>query len=1223
MTMHTRLFRWMVLVCLVVLGARLSSPAQAQGWHPIGPDYGSVLVLAHQPGNNAVVLAGTYFGGLYRSVDWGYNWVPLQVPFASSAVFSLDFDRLTPSRAYAGVYGSGVWRTDDGGLTWVNRSTGLNELIVQSVRADPLVAQRVMAATATGVYISNNAGQSWTPVAGLAGLHPKAIAFDPLRVGVVYLGSIGNGIWRSVDGGQNWVSIGPNPMPPVVAALTFDAAGSLYAATDTGVLQWKSGATAWVDLSFDLPRQFVSDVFAHPTVPNLIFASTGTGVFAMSNWAQTPNWFQWTHDGARFTTTDSQGLLFHVAGEIGSMQLSNNFGASWTRADYGMQTAFIGGMGSTMSGNGRRLIAATELGVMTLDDGSVWANKLPLREGVFDILAKGNAVYAGMETTGVWKSSDGGDTWATASNGIAPARVTGLGQTIETKPQLLAATSSGAYRSNDGGRNWSAIQLPEISYVHTIAADPVRPPIIYLGSGGGRVYKSLNGGKNFEFAGGNLPDEDIVQLVHAPWSGVYAVTATGKLYLTVDNGVSWYPAQNGCPSKVLAVAVDPQRSWIVYLATAGGGLCKSVSGGQQWSAINSGVDNPFVNSLWINPANPQQLWAGSVGVVYRSDDSGATWRSMSQGLPAGIVTALVGDPTNATHMLAIVYGSGVYRSQDSGATWTLRSDTPASRTALSLRYDAAQAGRVFRGTTRDGVQVSQDAGLNWQSSNNGMSLFVRSIAADPASSSTLYAGTLGGGVFRSRDAAASWVNVGLNNGNVFRVRSPVANQVLVGTSNGVMASIDGGDNWAHLGQSESFVFSMVTDPLNPMRVIGGGTGGRVWTTTGGANWQEVGAGLPRTDVLAMSLCSDGTLYAAPEQSGVWKTALGSLAPWQNPGGAGLENTRIARLACDPRSGVLYAGTNGKGVLLSNNGGVGWTPINSGLDGNIVSAVVPSPINAWEVWTALQDGSVFRSGNAGLQWQAMRTGLPPTGGVNQLVLAVDGAAYAATVQGIYWLAPGNTTWVRRSDGLPSGTVSTLWADPERSSTVYAAVAGSGLHRSTNSGVNWSPVSSDPTSADIVSMAGGSGRIYASTAGTGMVWSDDAGAHFSQAQAPQSIPQVVTDVVVDLADGGAIYAATGGQGVLTSRDGGARWTSVSNGLGIGNLLCLVVHPQRSRELYACTNDGVFVTRDAGANWHDMNQGLWNRNATSLAFDSLLPDVLYVGIEGGGIFYHDTRP
>lgn len=1203
--------------------------AQPRNWAPIGPDHGTVLVAAHQPSNGALMLAGAYFGGLYRSIDWGYTWKPQDVPFSSTSVFALHWDLRTPGRVFAGLFLDGVWRSDDAGLTWQKTSTGLTDGSVQAVSVDPGSSQIVLAATPSGLFRSANEGLDWAPVASLAGVSARALAHDPARPGTAFVGTNGQGVFRSTDGGLTWSGLGGGSALARVNSLSVDGSGHLYAGTEAGVYQLPQGSATWIDLRFDLPTdRAVLHVLAHPTAANVVFATTQVGTYVISNWASTPRWYLWNIEGTRFVVTDRQGLIAHVAGQIGSMKATIDFGTTWVRADHGIQTAFIGGMATSMQGGAWRLLAGADLGVSSLSQGAGWKSVLPLSEGVFDLHVRGTSAYAGTETNGVFKSSDGGTTWAAASNGIVPTRVTDLSFTADSAPTLIAATGGGAYRSTDGGRNWSPIRMADVSYVHTVAADPMRPPIVWMGTGGGRVYRSLDRGEHFSFAGTGLPNEDIVKLVHAPWTGVYALTASGKLYSTSNDGAGWFPVATPCTaSPAVALRVDPVRSWVLYLATSSGGLCKSESGGLSWTAINNGITQLGLVSLWINPVDSRQLWAGGVGRVYRTVDAGATWQPQASGLPAGPVTSLVGDSADPKRLYAVVYGTGLYESLDAGVTWSLRSTSDVASTALTIVPDPTAAGRLLAGTPTRGMQASADAGQNWNGSNTGMSLFVRSLTTDPGNPQTLYAGTLGGGVFRSQDGAANWVNVGVAAGNVFRLRSPSAQRVLVGTSNGVAESLDGGTSWTDFGQRIAYVRSMVADPADPRRVMVGGGGGEVrLSDVAGVRWQLVGGNLPRRDVLAMATCPDGTVLAAPEMSGVWKSSFSQPGLWTDPGSAGLGQAQVVGLACDPRSGFYYAATNGGGFWLSTSGGQHWTAINQGVVGKVASAVIPSATQTWRVWAAVLDGTVYRSDNAGLNWTAAGNGLP-SGGVSQLAAGPDGMNYAATASGVYRRLETGTSWALASSGLPAGSITALWADPSKAGSVMAAVAGAGLYRSIDGGAKWTKAATDAASADVSALAGaGSGsnaRVYAGTRGTGVAWSADAGSTFGAVQPAAAMPLVVLDIAFDPADANTVYLASGGQGLLVSRDGGAHWRVASTGLPNLELLCVVAHPTRSGEVYVGSPAGVFVTRDHGATWSPFNAGLVNKNATALHFDTVFPDTLYVGLEGGGIWYLDTRP
>lgn len=845
---------------------------------------------------------------------------------------------------------------------------------------------------------------------------------------------------------------------------------------------------------------------------------------------------------------------------------------------------------------------------------------------IFDIQIRNDTVYAGTEASGVFKSMDGGLSWINASNGIAPGHIKSLSFTAESAPTLLAATGSGIYRSINAGQRWTPVPLPDISYVHTVAADPVRPPIVWIGTGGGRIYRSFDRGEHFSFAGNGLPAEDIVQLVHAPCTGVYALTAGGTVYSTTDNGASWFPTASQCPSPGIAMRIDPSRPWVLYLATSDGGMCKSESGGLEWKTINTGITETGLLSLWMNPNNPSELWAGGIGRVFHTADGGQIWQVRTTGLPAEPLSSLVGDSADNRRLYAVVYGKGIYESQDAGITWTARSISGIVASALTLVSDSSQPGHLFAGTLHHGVQVSTDAGQTWTPSNTGMSLFTRSIAIDPADASTLYAGTLGGGMFRSRDGATSWTSAGLTAGNIFRVRSPSAQRVVVGTSNGVAESLDGGVIWANLGQRVAFVQSIVADPADARRIFVGGPAGEVYTTdSAGIRWRSVRGSLPMRDVLAMATCPDGTILAAPERAGVWRSNFANPEGWVNPGRLGIGQTQVVGLACDPRSGFFYAATNAQGIWLSIDRGAIWNAINRGLVGNVISTVLPSPNNTWQIWAAIRDGTVYESQNAGLDWADAGSGLPP-GGISHLTAGADGTLYAGTDAGVYRRSTSGI-WSVASDSLASGPLTALWADPSCVGIVLAAVAGSGIDSSADGGMTWTPASTDTQSADVTALVGAGGgptaRIHAGTRGTGVTWSNDGGQSFGLVQPAAAIPLVVLDIAFDAEDSNTVYLASGGQGLLVSRDGGSRWLTANEGLNSLKLLALAAHPTRAGELYTSGHGGVFVSRDHGSTWTAVHAGLVNKNATALHFDTIFPDTLYVGIEGGGIWFINTNP
>src|SRR5688572_28359191 len=127
----------------------LSAPASATaaGWEPLGPQGDTVFSLVRHPRSAQAMLAGTYFGGLYVSLDWGFRWGHLATPFASDAVVALAFAPGNTTVLYAGVFQSGLFKSEDGGVTWVPRNAGLLDLNITAVAVDPFDASVVLVAT--------------------------------------------------------------------------------------------------------------------------------------------------------------------------------------------------------------------------------------------------------------------------------------------------------------------------------------------------------------------------------------------------------------------------------------------------------------------------------------------------------------------------------------------------------------------------------------------------------------------------------------------------------------------------------------------------------------------------------------------------------------------------------------------------------------------------------------------------------------------------------------------------------------------------------------------------------------------------------------------------------------------------------------------------------------------------------------------------------------------
>jgi len=130
--------------------ALAQTPPLPSPWAPMGPTDATVLSLRRDPFDPGVLFVGTFFGGLYKSVDRGATWSHVNSPFTSTSVFSIAADRTLQGTFYVGTLGKGVYETTDGGTSWVAKSQGLTDPTVLVVAVSPSDSNRCWQPRARG-----------------------------------------------------------------------------------------------------------------------------------------------------------------------------------------------------------------------------------------------------------------------------------------------------------------------------------------------------------------------------------------------------------------------------------------------------------------------------------------------------------------------------------------------------------------------------------------------------------------------------------------------------------------------------------------------------------------------------------------------------------------------------------------------------------------------------------------------------------------------------------------------------------------------------------------------------------------------------------------------------------------------------------------------------------------------------------------------------------------
>jgi photosystem II stability/assembly factor-like uncharacterized protein len=314
-----------------------------------------------------------------------------------------------------------------------------------------------------------------------------------------------------------------------------------------------------------------------------------------------------------------------------------------------------------------------------------------------------------------------------------------------------------------------------------------------------------------------------------------------------------------------------------------------------------------------------------------------------------------------------------------------------------LEADPTDPRRAFVGLTHRGL-FRTSGGAAWAPVNRGIfGAEIRSVAVAPSAPATVYAGTYGDGIARSRDAGRSWTAAGLPGRIVSSIavspRSP--RTVLAALDGTVMRSGDAGRVWrATRGLPRDDYRAIVLAPSDPRMAYAGAFGGGVHRSRdGGRSWRRTR--LPATTfALAVDPRRPNTVWAAG--AGLYRSTTGGRTWRTLPVDPNIELTHVALDPRNPR--VVYVGIDGGAVMISSDGGRRWRgPRNRPPLPTVNALAVDARTRTVYAggYDANGRGGVFRSNDVGATWSDV-TGDMTTTWVASLAIAPNGSRlYAGT------------------------------------------------------------------------------------------------------------------------------------------------------------------------------------------------------------------------------------
>ena len=640
--------------------------------------------------------------------------------------------------------------------------------------------------------------------------------------------------------------------------------------------------------------------------------------------------------------------------------------------------------------------------------------------------------------------------------------------------------------------------------VSCLEVHPTDPATVFVGAGGGGVWRTTNGGGTLRPVFDDHT-QSIGDIAIAPSNPKVIYVGTGEawprnsvsvgtgMYRSSDNGDKWTAIGLEDSERIADIAVHPEDENTLYVAALGHlwdaneqrGVFKSTDGGRTWTKCLYLDEDTGAASIAMDPTNPDVLYAamwsfrrrphtfdsgfGGTSGLYKTTDGGANWTELTNGLPDETLGRIGVDVSPADP--SVLYASvetgteatkGMYRSTDGGESWT-----PTGR-------HRENAIRPF---------------------------YFSKVIAAPHDTNTVakcgYVGIIsenGGQTWRAMDpnAHADWHDIWFDPGN--------PKHMLAATDGGVYESMDGGRTykmWMNLPVSQFYRVSV--DSAAPYRVYGGLQDNGSWYATAGGSgsisnsaWKKTFGGdgfysfrHPTKEHFVFSEYQGGKLVRYDERTGRAKT----LTPYAREGEDELRWNWNSPLLVSRDGRRLYFGA--QYLYRSTDDGDSWQRISPDLTTNrkewqqqqtsggltidnstaenhtTLYAIAESPRDPSILWVGTDDGNLHVSRNAGKDWTQVNANLPdlpPHTWVTFIEASPHNAATAfVTLDGhrrgdktpyLYRTTDGGSTWTNLATDDVKGYALSVRQDPINPDLLFLGTEF-GLYISLDGGNSWAP------------------------------------------------------------------------------------------------------------------------------------------------------------------------
>ena len=559
-------------------------------------------------------------------------------------------------------------------------------------------------------------------------------------------------------------------------------------------------------------------------------------------------------------------------------------------------------------------------------------------------LATGDGEAGDAYSTGIYKSTDGGTSWAATGLTFIAGQKKLFSKIIinPTTGAIVVGGSGGIYRSLNGGTNWT--QTSTLS-VRDLESKPATPSVLYAGGYGANIFlRSTDDGATWAAAGTGLPTTGVQRVAVAVTAldpnYVYAFVSNNTdygfkgLFLSTDGGTT-FTSQSTTPNVLgwnaagndtggqgwydLSIAVDPSVKTTIYIG--GVNVWKSTTSGSTWSCIAhwSGSGAPYIHAdnhdlTFVGST----LWVGNDGGVFSSANGGSTWSDKSSNLSNAQMYGMGQSSTNANTMLSGHQDNGTNLTTN-GTTWSQNLGGDGMLCFIDRTNDNQMFGSIYNGA----MYRSTNAGVSFSNIKNVTGGgWVTPWLQDPVTAATIYAG--GANVEKSTNNGTAWSTISAFSGVGTLVSMDVAatnaQYILAASATKLMKTINGGTAWTDITTglpAGTSILNIRFDPTNASKIYVGlasYTGNSAFCSTdGGATWVNISVGLPLLPANCFVTQSNGDTYCGTDM-GVYLRSAGTTT-W-TAFSTGMPGVPVNELKIFTPTGKLRAATYGRGIWES-------------------------------------------------------------------------------------------------------------------------------------------------------------------------------------------------------------------------------------------------------------------------------------------------------------------